>query len=291
MTRAALLIAVGILLLWSVAVAAQELVHFPSFEDNGAGLSSTMLNGYLWRGAGEGQHPAVIFLHGCGGLFLGSSGAIEPGESDWARELTRRGYAVLMVDSFAPRGRGAMCSPQAFDIELYRSKRPRDAYGALLFLQAQPFVRPDRIAVMGWSQGGGDLLFAIGTQSVSRPAQLARGDFRAAVAFYPTSCDARQQSAGWTTEVPLLVLVGAEDVGIPAVPCKALLDDAAGRGAKVEMQIYPDAYHHFDWPNLPRRELPFRTAAGLVRIEGTDPAARQDAFSRVPSFLARFLSN
>ena len=291
MTRAALLIAVGILLLWSVAAAAQELVHFPSFEDNGAGLSSTMLNGYLWRGAGEGQHPAVIFMHGCGGLFLGSSGAIEPGESDWARELTRRGYAVLMVDSFAPRGRGAMCSPQAFDIELYRSKRPRDAYGALLFLQAQPFVRPDRIAVMGWSQGGGDLLFAIGTQSVSRPAQLARGDFRAAVAFYPTSCGPRGQSAGWTTEVPLLVLVGAEDVGIPAVPCKALLDDAAGRGAKVEMQIYPDAYHHFDWPNLPRRELPFRTAAGLVRIEGTDPAARQDAFSRVPSFLARFLSN
>jgi dienelactone hydrolase len=92
-----------------------------------------------------------------------------------------------MVDSFAPRGRGAMCSPQAFDIELYRSKRPRDAYGALLFLQAQPFVRPDRMAVMGWSQGGGDLLFAIGTLSVSRPAQLARGDFRAAVAFYPTS--------------------------------------------------------------------------------------------------------
>jgi dienelactone hydrolase len=306
MTRAARLIAVGVLLLWSATVAAQELVHFPSFEDNGAGLSSTMLNGYLWRGAGEGQHPAVIFLHGCGGLFSrhrlraidalivllwGSSGAIEPGESDWARELTRRGYAVLMVDSFAPRGRGAMCSPQASDIELYRSKRPRDAYGALLFLQAQPFVRPDRIAVMGWSQGGGDLLFAIGTQSVSRPAQLARGDFRAAVAFYPSSCGPRGQSAGWTTEVPLLVLVGAEDVGIPAVPCKALLDDAAGRGAKVEMQIYPDAYHHFDWPNLPRRELPFRTAAGLVRIEGTDPAARQDAFSRVPSFLARFLSN
>jgi dienelactone hydrolase len=214
MTRAAPLIAVGILLLWSVAVAAQELVHFPSFEDNGAGQSSTTLNGYLGRGAGEGQHPAVIFLHRCGGVSLDL-----PGESDWARELTGRGYAVLMVDSFAPRGRGAICSPQDSDIELYRGKRPRDAYGALLLLQGQPFVRPDRIVVMGWSQGGGDLLFAIGTQSVSRPAQLARGDFRAAVAFYPSSCGPRGQSAGWTTEVPLLALVGAEDVGIPAVPC------------------------------------------------------------------------
>ena len=88
-----------------------------------------------------------------------------------------------------------------------------------------------------------------------------------------------------------MVLVGAEDVGIPVVPCKAFLDGAVTRGAKVEMQIYPRAYHHFDWPNLPRRELPFPTAAGVVRIEGTDTAARQDAFSRVPSFLARFLMN
>jgi hypothetical protein len=30
---------------------------------------------------------------------------------------------------------------------------------------------------------------------------------------------------------------------------------------------------------------------GVVRIEGTDTVARQDAFSRVPSFLARFLTN
>ena len=88
-----------------------------------------------------------------------------------------------------------------------------------------------------------------------------------------------------------MVLIGAEDVGIPWVPCKALLDSAVSRGAKVEMQIYLGAYHHFDWPNLPRRELPFPTAAGVVRIEGTDTVARQDAFSRVPSFLARFLTN
>ena len=40
-----------------------------------------------------------------------------------------------------------------------------------------------------------------------------------------------------------------------------------------------------------RRELPFPTAGGVVRIEGTDTVARQDAFSRVPSFLTRFLTN
>jgi len=291
------IIAVSALLLWSMTAAAQELVHFPSFEDNGPGRPSTVLDGYLSRPTGEGQHPAVIFLHGCGGLFIGSmigrllmGSMIEPGESDWAGELTRRGYAILMVDSFAPRGRREMCAPRTSDPVLYRN-RARDAYGALLFLQAQPFVRPDRIGIMGWSQGGGALLFAIGTQSFSRPAQLARGDFRAAVAFYPSSCDEQRQQPSWSTTIPLMVLIGAEDVGIPWVPCNALLDGAGTRGAKVEMQIYPGAYHHFDWPNLPRREMPFPTAAGVVRIEGTDTAARQDAFSRVPSFLARLLMN
>jgi len=286
------IIAVSALLLWSMTASAQELVHFPSFEDNGPGRPSTVLDGYLSRPTGEGQHPAVIFLHGCGGLLMGwlMGWKIEPGESDWAGELTRRGYAVLMVDSYAPRGRREMCASRTSDPVLYRN-RARDAYGALLFLQAQPFVWPDHIGIMGWSQGGGALLLAIGTQSFSRPAQLPRGDFRAAVAFYPSDCAEQRQQPSWSTTIPLMVLIGSEDVAHPTVPCKALLDGAVSRGAKVEMQIYPGAYHHFDWPNLPRHELPFPNGGGVVWFEGTDAAARQDSFSRVPSFLARFLTN
>lgn len=47
------IIAVSALLLWAMTVAAQELVHFPSFEDNGPGRSSTVLNGYLSRARGS----------------------------------------------------------------------------------------------------------------------------------------------------------------------------------------------------------------------------------------------
>src|SRR5258708_10229408 len=102
-----------------------------------------------------------------------------------------------------------MCSPGGFNREVYL-KRPRDAYAALLFLQVQPYVRPDRIGVIGWSEGGGAGLFAIGAQSLGRPAQLPQGDFPAAVAFYPASCNERRQQ-GWTSTSPLLVLVGAPD--------------------------------------------------------------------------------
>ena len=290
MTSCTRLLAAGALLLWCAAAAADEQMQFPSLDDNGVGRPATTLDGYLFRPAGEGRHPALVFLHGCDGMFNRTNGLLGRRERDWAGELTPRGYVVLIVDSFGPRNHGEMCSQRGFDRELYL-KRPRDAYGALLFLQAQPFVQPDRVGVIGWSQGGGAVLYAIRAQSLGRPVQLPQGDFRAAVAFYPASCDERRQQ-GWTSPIPLLVLLGAEDVWTPAAPCKGFLDDAVGRGARIEVQIYPGAYHGFDRANSPRRELPeYRTTAGVVPIVGTEPAARQDALTRVPAFLARLLMN
>jgi dienelactone hydrolase len=195
-----------------------------------------------------------------------------------------------MVDSFGPRSHGEMCSQSGFDRELYL-KRPRDAYAALVYLQSQSYVQPDRIGIIGWSEGGGAVLYAVRAQRLGRPAQVPQGDFRAAVAFYPASCNERRQQ-GWTSGVPLLALLGGEDVWTPAAPCKELLDSAAARGSWVETHVYPGAYHGFDRVNSPIREFPeYRTAAGVVPIQGTDPAARQDALTRVPAFLARCLMN
>jgi len=277
-------------LVWAGAAGAQEVVHFPSLEDNGPGQAATTLDGYLFRPAGDGRHPAVAGLHGCSGM-LGPDGNMFPILRDWAAELTRLGYVVLLVDSFGPRRHGEMCSINGFDYRLYQ-KRPKDAYGALWYLQAQPFVRGDRIAAIGWSQGGGVVLLSIPTQSLGRPANLPQGDFRAAVAFYPGSCNDEHLPAGWTSTIPLLILQGAEDVWTPLAPCKAFADGAVARGARIEMQVYPGAYHAFDAPNRPRTELPnYVTRAGVVPIIGTDPAARADAFARVPAFLARYLGN
>lgn len=277
--------------LWSgcSAAMAQEAVHFPSLEDNGAGQPSTVLDGYLFRPAGAGRHPAIVGLHGCSGMFARATGQMTGLYRDWAAEFARRGYVFLLVDSFGPRHHGEMCSTGGFDAGLYR-QRPKDAYGALWYLQAQPFVSGDRVGVIGWSQGGATVLNSIGTQSLGRPAQLPQGDFRAAVAFYPGACNDSRQPAGWTSTIPLLALIGAEDVWTPAAPCQAFLAGAVGRGARIETQLYPGAYHGFDAPNQPRRELPdYRTRAGVVPVIGTDPAARQDAYARVPAFLARYL--
>jgi dienelactone hydrolase len=270
---------------------AQEIIQFPSFDDNGPGQPATMLNGYLFRAAAEGPRPAIVGLHGCSGMLSLTTGSLTPLYRAWAAELNRAGYTVLLVDSLGSRHHGETCSIQGFDSEIYR-KRPRDAYGALQYLQAQPFVSSDRIGLIGWSQGGGIALRSIAVPSAGRPATPPQGDFRAAVAFYPGACDERRYAAPWTTAIPLLVLLGAEDVWTPLAPCKQFLDSAMARGVPVEMTIYPGAYHAFDAPNRAIQKLPqYVTRAGVVPIVGTDSAARADALARVPAFLGRFLGN
>jgi len=205
---------------------------------------------------------------------------------------------VLTVDSAASRGFGQTCTAGPNRITMWRD-RPKDAYAALGYLQARPAVVADRIALMGWSQGGGVVLLSINDKSSGRPAALKQ-DFKIAVAFYPGVCNDKFQSKpwtqvepqGWTTQLPLLVLFGAADTWTLLKPCQAFLEAAKARGNPVELKIYPDAVHAFDAPNLPRTELPaYRNGNGPVPVVGTDKEARADAFARVLEFLKLHLQS
>jgi dienelactone hydrolase len=135
-----------------------------------------------------------------------------------------------VVDSFTPRGVRNMCAPSNFQLPVLQG-RPRDAYGALLFLQAKLFVRADRVGLIGWSEGGGAVLMTIRTHDSPRPANLPHGDFHTAIAFYPGSCSERQLKPGWATKIPLLVLIGEKDVWTPLEPCRIVLDHAIAAGS------------------------------------------------------------
>lgn len=266
-------------------LAAEERVTFPSLDQR------TSLVAWLFRPAQSAPRPALVLLHGCSGLMV--KGGISGLYRAWANDLVDHGYVVLVVDSGTSRGFGQTCSAGPARRTMYLD-RPKDAYGALAWLQAQPFVRPDRVGIMGWSQGGAIVLLSIAARSSGRPGGFAAPDFRVAVAFYPGACSERLQSypfvdaapQTWTTAIPLLVLQGEADTWTPAPPCRAFMTGAQARGAPVEFHLYPGAYHAFDAPNLARRELPnYRTDVGLVPIVATDPEARRDAFIRVPDFL------
>ena len=126
------------------------------------------------------------------------------------------------------------------------AERAYDAYGALLYLQKQPFVVGERVGVMGWSHGGGTVIFAIAQDSRARPADLPQGDFRAAVAFYPAWCS--RLSTEWKPNIPFLLEIGAEDDSIQPAPCIERAEGAEAAGAPTEVKVYEDAVHDFDWP-------------------------------------------
>jgi dienelactone hydrolase len=266
---------------------AQEKVSIPSLDVDSNG-APVMIDAYLFRAAdASGPTPAVVFMHGCNGMFT-RKGKIDTRELDWAHRLNAQGYAVLAVDSFTSRAQPSECTGGG---QVRPSvERPRDAYGALRYLQSLPGIRPDRIALMGWSHGGGTVLFSVGPKSPGRvqDAQPAP-DFAAAIAFYPGWCNTKAQGADWSTRIPLLILTGADDVWSKAAPCDAFVQDVSARGAPITFHIYPGAVHDFDYPNLPVRNRPEFTnpRTHIVPITGTQPEARDDAIARVTAFLAK----
>lgn len=241
-----------------------EKVSFPS-RDAGD------LMGWLARPAGAGPFPVVIGLHGCAGLYA-RSGEVGARESDWSERLTAAGYAVLLVDSFGPRGIKTLCNER--ERSLTPAGRARDAFAAIDWLDKQGFASKQRIALIGWSNGGSTALSVAGASEAKR--------LRHVVAFYP-GCRVSLKR-GWQAQTDTAIFQGLADDWTPAAPCEEL-----ARSGGARFVGFPGAYHDFDHPNLPLRE---RKAAysersdGMVTI-GSDPKARAEAIDAVMAILKR----
>jgi dienelactone hydrolase len=92
----------AVLLAVSAPALGAETVSFPSLDGPVTGGKPTELHGLLMKPDGPGPFPAIVSLHGCGGLF--KEGALVAREAAWAKLLTAHGYVVLFPDSFGPRG-------------------------------------------------------------------------------------------------------------------------------------------------------------------------------------------
>ena len=245
------------------------------------GEGATSLKAVLYRPEGAGPFPAVIGLHNCGGLN-NRSGNIATRYQDWGRRLADAGFAVLYPDSYGSRGLPNQCSVRS-RVRADR-ERVRDATTARDWMQKQDFVIPDRVSLLGWSNGGITALWAVR----ARTAVQGGADFRSAVALYP-GCR-RLGNAAWSARVPTLILIGRADDQASAAACEQMVAGARGRSARVAIQVYAGAYHDFDHPNRPvqvRTGYAFSTD-GTGRVHtGTHPAARTDALKRVPEWLGR----
>ncbi len=113
------------------------------------------ISGVLLRPRGEGPFPGIVLNHG----YIDPD-AYNPGQG-LAREqdrLARAGFVVLHTDY---RGHAGSDEPvDDFDRES-RLGYTRDAIGAVLALEQEPYVDPDKMAMLGRSMGGGVTLNAL----------------------------------------------------------------------------------------------------------------------------------
>jgi dienelactone hydrolase len=263
----------------TVAGAAADAAEAVSFPGNGVRLDAI-----VYRPAGSGPFPAIVALHGCSGLY-GKDGSLSPRHVDWAERLAAQGFLALFPDSFGSRGAESQCKT---DDRVTRPSRERvdDALAAKTYLQSRHDVKPNAVSLLGWSNGGSTVLYAV---QKGREAKDGQPDFATAIAFYP-GCRTPAEHGGWHARVPLMILIGAADDWTPAQPCEALAADASAAGEPVSIVVYPGAYHDFDHPNLTVRshsDLAYTADGGGRAHTGTNPAARQDALRRVPAFLVR----
>lgn len=225
------------------------------------------LTGELYRPTGNGPFPAVVSLHGCAGTppreYADAAGAA----------YVALGYALLIVDSFGPRGIAQACAADGVPAD-----RIMDAYGALLYLASLPFIDPHRIAVVGYSQGAGIALEAVKLEGIE--TQFDRR-FRAAVAYYPLCAD----SYG-AVSVPAVILIGELDDWTPPRNCQDMMAKRSGEGATLRLVVYPGAYHAFNSRRLRGKPEVFfghrqeyNEAAGQAAW-GEELAALRNAFGR-----------
>jgi dienelactone hydrolase len=239
------------------------------------------LHAQLYKPDGEGPFPTVIALHGCGGLS-GQSEPVLPRYRDWTEQLVKTGHAVLLPDSYGSRDLGPQCSIRERRV-LARRERVSDITASRQWLLQQRWAARDRISLMGWANGASAVLWAVRPQLATRGAGP---DFRSAIAFYP---DCRTSAGlGWSTRIPMLLLIGANDDVSSPQACRQMVDGARGRSALTRIVLYPEAAHDFDRANLPLRSIAGSDAESRERGHiGTDAVARSDAQQRVAEWLAR----
>src|SRR2546425_2262673 len=232
-----------VLLFVSSLAADSKIVNYKSGDET--------VQGVLYTPPGKGPFPAIIVIHEWWGL------------NDWVKEraskLSDQGYVTLAVDLY--RGKVATTPDMAHEIMrgVPEDRAKRDLHSAFAFLSAQPNVKKDRIASIGWCMGGG----------YSLDVALQEPTLAAAVINYGHL--ATETEALKKINAPILGLFGGQDHGIPPDDVKkfgAALDQL---GKKIDIKIYDDAGHAFENPN---------------NKDGYRPADAADAWSRTAAFLA-----
>ncbi|HTM06939.1 MAG TPA: dienelactone hydrolase family protein [Verrucomicrobiae bacterium] len=273
------------------SVPGAERVEFDSLDQKD-GKPVRLLAWFFTAKGTAAKAPAVIALHGCGGLY-GLDNDLNARHRDMAELLRREGYHVLLPDSFKPRGHDSICTAKIGTRDLKVANRRRDVFGALDWLATRAEVDRQRIALLGWSHGGSTVLSTNNRQVKEVAAHSIKP--RAAVAFYPGCSAYLSARDGYRPNAPLLLLIGEKDDWTPPKPCIGLREKVRDQYPEdtFELRLYPDSYHDFDAPNQPlrvRKDVPNGVNPGKGVTVGSNSVAREKAYAEMTAFLRQRLA-
>lgn len=200
---------------------------------------------------GNGPHPCVLILHGCGGVRRISHA--------YAEAAVKTGCAAMIVDSLTPRGidyeaaLAQVCTGRL----LWGRERAGDLYAALDIARDDPKIDARRMALAGWSHGGWTILDALALDHEGRapdgmktaPAAPFEG-VRGIVLIYPyVSGPALARRKPIAPPGPIEAIFVQDDSMASETDAIAVLEQAKKAGASVRWTIYGGVTHGFDEPD------------------------------------------
>lgn len=201
------------------------------------------------RPPGPGPFPVVLQLHGCAGA--------QPFQKVYAQAAVKAGAAVVVVDSFRPRGMSRLDGSLLVctGATLRGAQRAGDLFGVLRWLEHQPWADGGRVTAAGWSHGGWTIMdaMALGPAAAratglidADPAALRR--LRATFLVYPYAAFPSLTSArGWGGARPkVFAVLGGRDQVVGVRHPQRALDRLSRDGLAVDTLLFPDATHAFD---------------------------------------------
>lgn len=219
------------------------------------------MRGELYRPPSDetAPYPAVLVSDARGGL---KEARIRP----YARHLAENGHVVLVLDSFAARGMGAVRR----SLQLYavtEAMMLADAFAGLAHLAGRPDVDPAQIHHLGFAHGG--LVAHLSAFDQIR-ATFGAGErhFARHASFYGSQAlrlvDYRTQRA------PAAIFYGGEDDTLNHARLDLLAGDLRAAGGSVTITGYDAARHEWDREEIrPRNErLNLRRLAGRIDPDG-----------------------
>jgi dienelactone hydrolase len=265
------------------------------------------LTGFYFENSGVPQrNAAVVMMHGCAGVW--SNGVISTDAQPainklaqingrWGRDLANRGYKVLLVDSFTSRSLTNECNNGTAGLN-EAVERPKDALAGRAWLLANASIAADRVALMGWSNGGSAVM---ATMDTSNRGTGSFRPFAEAFSFYP-GCRLINEFGGdastltkttWLPYAPITIHHGSmdplyrTDANTPSF-CDNRVTKAQQLGASttggnaVSMVIYEGARHSFDLINIANALVSPYTQADVTAQTSADASVVAALATRFP---------